>query len=273
MDTEPIQRWQKFLATVLGTAVATICFDVPVKRAAAQINWSLLNQALLLNQEEVLTTSGALVCASPYNKWLKSLGCVEAKTGIRAKLIERIDFPGIGYIWKVRLRPEDGEGVTVWGRPYSFVSLRGEWLDLLGFPQQRRTPDPVPRPPVQTVIDPPVKGDTWFLQGSSMRLTEDGKRRILAYENPKTTMLRFGVRKGTVFFVGEQEGRSYRGTAHAFYQGCAPLPYQVEGEISENNRHLSLKGKLPQVDGSCNVQSYKDDIIELKQHEATAIIR
>jgi hypothetical protein len=110
----------------------------------------------------------------------------------------------------------------------------------------------------------PAHGDTWSLQGSTMRLTEDGKKRVITYETPRAPLLQMGVQSGTVFFVGEQHGRRYRGTAHAFYPKCPPLTYQVEGDISEDNQHLRLRGKRPQVDGSCQVQSYQDHVIELK---------
>jgi acyl-CoA thioesterase-1 len=97
-----------------------------------------------------------------------------------------------------------------------------------------------------------------------MSLTEAGKKRVISYETPRAPLLQTGVQRGAVFFVGEQDGRSYRGTAHAFYQGCAPLPYQVEGEISEDKQHLRLQGKRPQADGGCQVRSYQDHVIELK---------
>lgn len=93
--------------------------------------------------EEGQTGDYALLCTSPlaFNDahaaiqsrdegWLKSLGCITARSGIPIRVIERNSLG-----WKVRLQPPGGEGVTLWA--YSALSLRGpsgETLDYDGRP-------------------------------------------------------------------------------------------------------------------------------------------
>jgi hypothetical protein len=126
------------------------------------------------------------------------------------------------------------------------------------------TAAPASSSPSAPLLSPSAISESWSLQGSAMRLVIDGKRRIISYEVPRAPLLHSGMQQGTVFFVGEQEGRTYRGTAHAFRQGCKPLPYPVEGKMSDNQRHLKLQGKRPQVDdSSCDVRGYIDHSVEL----------
>lgn len=81
--------------------------------------------------QDFVTRSDAVLCVSPFSlkeahvaantrdeKWLKSLGCIIARAGISAVLIET---NSLGR--KARLRLPSGEGVTVWGYGGEFVAV------------------------------------------------------------------------------------------------------------------------------------------------------
>jgi hypothetical protein len=104
----------------------------------------------------------------------------------------------------------------------------------------------------------------WDLGGSLLYLSVEGNRRKLLYEEPRKGMAERGVRKSTVYFDGELDGRSLRGTAHAFFPNCAPIGYPVTGEVSPDGRQLTLRGKAPaEVNAECQIIDQRDREITL----------
>jgi hypothetical protein len=109
---------------------------------------------------------------------------------------------------------------------------------------------------------PPADG-IWTLGGSAMYLAAEGNRRRLSYEAPRADLIPLGVRRDTLYFDGELDGGTLRGTAHVFVRNCPPLGYQVTGKFSDNGRQLTLSGKSPQTNAECQVVSERERAITL----------
>jgi hypothetical protein len=98
----------------------------------------------------------------------------------------------------------------------------------------------------------------WDYDGSTLLLVADGMQRKLYYETPRPGLADIGVQRGTLFFVGQQKGRVYRGIARVFSKRCGAIPYSVSGEISEDSRTILVRGKAPSLDGKCRIQNTWD---------------
>ena len=71
-----------------------------------------------------------------------------------------------------------------------------------------------------------------------------------------------GGRKGAIVFKGIADGNHYKGTAYVTSKRCAPVGYDVEGEVrvlpDEGELHRSgvhLSGAMPRLDAQCHVTS------------------
>ncbi len=95
----------------------------------------------------------------------------------------------------------------------------------------------------------------WYYYGSTLVLTTDGMQRKFYYETPEPELVAMGVKRGTLFFVGQQKGRAYRGSAIAFSRRCGAFPYAVRGETSQDNQTIVMRGKAPNLDGTCRLKS------------------
>jgi hypothetical protein len=98
----------------------------------------------------------------------------------------------------------------------------------------------------------------WDYEGSKLLLVTDGMQRKFYYETPRPALVDIGVQRGTLFFVGQQKGRAYRGIARVFSKRCGAIPYSVSGEISEDGRSILVRGKAPSLDGQCRIQATWD---------------
>jgi hypothetical protein len=103
----------------------------------------------------------------------------------------------------------------------------------------------------------------WSLSGSAMYLAVEGNRRKVFYESPRADLIPIGVRKDTLYFDGDLEGETLRGTAHVFVRNCPPLGYPVTGRLSDNGRQITLRGKSPQANSECQIVSERDRAITL----------
>jgi len=95
----------------------------------------------------------------------------------------------------------------------------------------------------------------WYYDGSTLMLVTDGAQRKFYYETPEPELVAIGVKRGTLFFVGQQKGRAYRGSAIAFSRRCGAFPYSVRGETSQDNQTIVMRGKAPNLDGTCRLKS------------------
>jgi hypothetical protein len=111
--------------------------------------------------------------------------------------------------------------------------------------------------PIRTV-EPSSSEGLWDLGGSLLYLSVEGNRRKFLYEEPRKGMSKRGVGKSTVYFDGELDGRSLRGTAHAFFPNCGPIGYPVTGELSPDGRQIKLRGKTPQANAQCQIVDERD---------------
>ena len=85
-----------------------------------------------------------------------------------------------------------------------------------------------------------------------MSLIADGAERRIIFSRPRAGFEEFGVRSGTLWFEGQEAGRTYRGYAYRVFKACPAIRYPVTGEVSEDNRTISLRGQAPTSDSSCS---------------------
>src|SRR5262245_45534398 len=98
----------------------------------------------------------------------------------------------------------------------------------------------------------------WDHNGSVVVLEANGAARKFLYRSPRPGL---PVASGTLLFSGKKDGNSYSGTAYVFSRKCGPLGYAVSGPVSDDQRTVTMYGKAPRVDSSCNVVAYRDDTL------------
>ena len=83
---------------------------------------------------------------------------------------------------------------------------------------------------------------------------------VIRYVQPRSTMRRQGVGRGTVLFQGGG-GRNGRisGTAYVFKSGCGAAGYRVSGSWRGNS--LVLVGNAPVRGSTCRVTRYRRDVL------------
>lgn len=101
----------------------------------------------------------------------------------------------------------------------------------------------------------------WNHNGSTMKLVAKGTRRRFYYERPRKGIRASGVRRGTLLFDGVREGFTYSGTARIFNSRCGTKTYAVSGSVSDDEESVTLLGRAPVVDSSCNLTGYRDDYL------------
>ena len=101
----------------------------------------------------------------------------------------------------------------------------------------------------------------WDQDGSTVYLVADGAVRRFYYETPRDDLAAAGAQKGALLFDGKKNGSKYAGTAYAFAAACKPKGYQVNGNISDDEKQVTLRGKAPQLNSRCQVTGYRDDVL------------
>lgn len=99
------------------------------------------------DEPELVTSIAAVVCARQGNltealqaaihndkRWLEEIGCSWVPKGQSAVIIERVPH-NLTFVWKIRLRPGQPDGVTVWTSTSALVTAKGQWLDENGKPR------------------------------------------------------------------------------------------------------------------------------------------
>ena len=109
----------------------------------------------------------------------------------------------------------------------------------------------------------------WHYDGSTLLLMTDGVQRKIYYDTPRPELVKMGIQRGTLFFVGRQQGREYRGIALAFSSRCVGTPYRVRGELSEDNQTIVMRGKAPSLlDAKCRiVDTYESTALLVRSEE------
>lgn len=100
----------------------------------------------------------------------------------------------------------------------------------------------------------------WDQNGSVVYLTADGPVRKFVFEAPSDAMASVGVQKNSLFFDGRKIGQKYSGTLYAFYGGCKPQGYQVAGEVSADEKTVTLHGRAPLLDATCKYSGARDAV-------------
>jgi len=77
---------------------------------------------------------------------------------------------------------------------------------------------------------------------------------------PRAGLSARGVTRGTVVFEGQRVGNSYTGRAYVFTT-CGPRSYPVSGPIADDDRQVTMYGKAPKLDASCNQTGTVDDTL------------
>ena len=104
-----------------------------------------------------------------------------------------------------------------------------------------------------------------------MSLIADGAERRIIFSLPRAGFAEFGVRSGTLWFEGQQAGRTYRGYAYRFFKACGAIRYPVTGEVSEDNRTISLRGQPPTIrDSLCHHGEPQEVTFELLRVETNS---
>jgi peptidoglycan/xylan/chitin deacetylase (PgdA/CDA1 family) len=122
------------------------------------------------------------------------------------------------------------------------------------------TKSPIPGPQPMAVSTEP-SSVYWNHSGSIMRLVSDGAKQKMFYETPRIGLVDAGIAPGTLLFEGQRNGPTLVGTAYQFYRACKSQGYRISGNTSKDLRQITLKGKVPLLDASCNITGSRDDIL------------
>ena len=101
-------------------------------------------------------------------------------------------------------------------------------------------------------------GVYWYHNDSAMTILRDGRSLQIRYADPRSSLRRHGVRRGTVLFRGQITGGRIRGTAYTFKRGCQPASYNVSGRLVSEGYGVNtivLRGAAPIREG-CEVVGY-----------------
>lgn len=109
----------------------------------------------------------------------------------------------------------------------------------------------------------PVGQSRWEQNGSIIYLIAEGASRKFYFEKPRDDLTVNGVQKGALLFDGKKDGSRYTGTAYAFAAKCKPRPFAVIGDISADEKQVTLRGKQPTINTACKVTGTSDGILVL----------
>ena len=102
----------------------------------------------------------------------------------------------------------------------------------------------------------------WNHNGSLMSLELAGDQLRFAYVQPRPGMVDAGARPGLQLFEGRLRGAHISGFARIFVWQCGQFPYQVDGEVSNNGTHITLKGSAPWVErATCAMRGSTPDVL------------
>jgi len=101
----------------------------------------------------------------------------------------------------------------------------------------------------------------WNHNESLVSLVLDGAKQKIFYETPRSGLAEVGVKPGALLFEGQRNGKNFVGISYIFTRTCESQGYEVTGEISDDARQITLKGKAPLLDSNCKITGYRDDIL------------
>jgi hypothetical protein len=105
----------------------------------------------------------------------------------------------------------------------------------------------------------------WDHNGSVMYLVETGSSREFHYQKPRPGMLEVGARPGSLLFRGQVDNGQFSGTAYLFNPHCGAIPFQVKGQILDNDERIMLTGQVPQVGRNCRTYGSHTSNLEFRR--------
>jgi hypothetical protein len=102
----------------------------------------------------------------------------------------------------------------------------------------------------------------WTHNGSLMSLDLAEGQLQLAYVQPRPGMIDAGARPGSQLFDRRLQGAHISGVARIFAWQCGQFPYRVDGEISNDGTHITLRGSKPGVEmATCAPKGSTPDVL------------
>ena len=103
----------------------------------------------------------------------------------------------------------------------------------------------------------------WTHNGSLMSLDLTGGQLQFVYVQPRPGMIDAGARSGSLLFDGRLQGAHIsQDSLSIFSWQCGQFPYQVEGEVSNDGTHITLKGSKPRVERTtCSQKDSTPDVL------------
>jgi hypothetical protein len=111
----------------------------------------------------------------------------------------------------------------------------------------------------------------WDHNGSVMYLVENGSSREFHYQKPRPGMLEVGARPGSLLFRGQVDNGQFSGTAYLFNPHCGAIPFQVKGQILDNDERIMLTGQVPQVGRNCRTYGSHTSNLEFRRLKPTDV--
>ncbi|HZL31552.1 MAG TPA: HdeA/HdeB family chaperone [Pseudolabrys sp.] len=122
----------------------------------------------------------------------------------------------------------------------------------------KRFADDAPTVAVRQLPPLPPGSSRWSQGGSIVSLSADGAVRKFVMELPEADHEKAGIRKGAILFSGSKNSTRYEGKAYKYSTNCPALPYEVFGEISADEKQVTLRGKTPRTNAKCQVTGYDE---------------
>lgn len=91
----------------------------------------------------------------------------------------------------------------------------------------------------------------WDHNGSVMYMLANGSSREFYYQKPRPGMLDAGAHPGSLLFRGHAHDGQYLGIAYIFNPHCEPTPFEVKGQILDDDERIVLTGQAPRVGRNC----------------------
>ena len=107
----------------------------------------------------------------------------------------------------------------------------------------------------------------WMHNNSQMALSGAGDQMKFAYEKPRSGLSDIGINTGTTLFTGSRKGGSWTGEAITFSRRCGQLKFEISGTESSDGKKVELRGRKPNLDGSCNVSGHRDEVLVFERFE------
>jgi hypothetical protein len=112
----------------------------------------------------------------------------------------------------------------------------------------------------------------WNHNGSLMSLDLIGNQLRFTYAKPRPGMIDAGARLGSQLVEGRLQGDRISGVALIFAWQCGQFPYQVDGEVSKNGTHITLKGSAPRIErATCAVKGSTPDVLNFDLKSGSSI--